>query len=53
MGFWDIIEPVGMIVGVIVAVAAVYFIVTAIKGKVLRRYLKEVGPAKDGALLGC
>ena len=28
-------------------------VVHDIKGKVLRRYLKEVGPAKDGALLGC
>ncbi|MCI7730928.1 hypothetical protein [Enorma burkinafasonensis] len=44
MGFWDIIEPVGMIVGVIVAVAAVYFIVTAIKGKVQERRERAGGP---------
>ena len=33
MDFWSIIEPVGMIVGVVVAVAAVYFVITAIKGQ--------------------
>lgn len=49
MDFWSIIEPVGMIVGVIVAVAAVYFVITAIKGKMQEREERAGGSGRGGS----
>lgn len=49
MDFWSIIEPVGMIVGVVVAVAAVYFVITAIKGKMQEREERAGGSGRGGS----